>query len=477
MLGLAGVGVVDDGATAKVVVGDAGEVVLVVFDFDDLLERIVGVAGPDQGLVADGVELFDGGDEFAHVAVAVLLVAVGITHDGFELQLPCPVGTKAIGNAGDGAVRNRGLGAAVEHVIHHAGGLHAVEGGVEDGVAAFGFGYGVVLFDGAADEVEDGAAGDAHAVDGSAVLTGEERDVFLGLDDALDAVGEEQGFDRVFEYAGGVAVDVLGERIRHGGLGVVGEADGGLTAALLIRAGERAGAADRVVDVAGLLGVEVGGGFNLAVFVVVAGGAAVAEAVGYTGGVGGDDGVKVVVEGIALAVDVDRVGDALEVAVDVVGEVGDGSLAVGEGAGNLGDVAGGAVEAGAAAAHQSGIANDVNAERDANEVTAGATRSGIAVVDEGFYIVGRTAVTRIEEAGDVAQRVVVVQGVGGFAKDGLAFKEAIVGANELREQGGGGAGGIPCPAGGYVLEDVGLFGFQVRAGGGVSGEFALEEAF
>jgi hypothetical protein len=49
---------------------------------DDLLERLVGIAGPD-GLAL--VALLHCGDLFLHIAVADLLLAVGVGDEGLEL--------------------------------------------------------------------------------------------------------------------------------------------------------------------------------------------------------------------------------------------------------------------------------------------------------------------------------------------------------------------------------------------------------
>ncbi len=95
--GEAGIGTVDLGAATELVVDDAGNVVLVVGDAGDLAQRIVGVGGLVRG-AAD--ELVHRGDERAHVAEHLLLLAIGVGHRGAQLGQPAAVGAEVISGGG-----------------------------------------------------------------------------------------------------------------------------------------------------------------------------------------------------------------------------------------------------------------------------------------------------------------------------------------------------------------------------------------
>ena len=395
-------------------------------------------------------------------------------------------GAEAVGERGGAAVGDDGAGDAVEDVVVGDGRRLGVRAGVEGGVAALGLGDGVALGGGAAEGVEGDLAGDDHDVGGGGGAGGEHGGVLLGLDDALEAVGEQEGVEGAggLEGAAGVLVDVAGQRpgdlgewdglaggvARRGLDGGVGEGERGGGLALFVGADDSIDAAEGVVESRGLVGVGVGDGDDLAEAIVVAGLGGEAEAVGDLGDVGGDDRVVFVGQGVTLTGLVGRAGDGLQVAVREVREVGDRGRAVGEDLAHLGDVAGGAVEGGLAPAQGRAAAGHVDA-RGLDEVV-GAGRVG----DGGDHIVGGAHVAGVGEAGDVAERVVLVGGIRALARAGAALVEAPVGARQRREDGGGGAGGVGgLGAGVDVAQHVAVLGLGERTAVLVLHDLALQE--
>ena len=103
-------------------------VAAVVDDLGDLLQRVVDVAGLD-GLTA--VEFAHGGDQFVDVAVAFLLVVVGVPDGGHELVVAVAIRAEAVGHGRAGAIRQDGLDVAAV-VVQVLGGAGAVERQLRD---------------------------------------------------------------------------------------------------------------------------------------------------------------------------------------------------------------------------------------------------------------------------------------------------------------------------------------------------------
>src|SRR5438045_9134636 len=86
-IGPAGVGSVYACPASQVVINNVGEVVVVVSDFDQLLQRIVDVTGPDRLHAAAGwsMELLHTGDQVSNVLVGFLLDTICVRPGDLEL--------------------------------------------------------------------------------------------------------------------------------------------------------------------------------------------------------------------------------------------------------------------------------------------------------------------------------------------------------------------------------------------------------
>src|SRR5262249_18050753 len=166
-----------------------------------------------------------------------------------------------------------------------------------------------------------------------------------------------------------------GECPWHRGEGRIGEVHGSRGGALLVRAGHRDQPADGVIGVADDLTVLVGRGEDLGGFEIMRRRRDVAEAVGYAFHVDAYDVVVSISKTVALAVEVGGTEHAGELALAVIGHVGDGGRAAREEAAVLGDVRGGAVHVVFAAAQRvAGRVGGPHAGGDAGGVACHAGR-------------------------------------------------------------------------------------------------------
>ena len=340
-LGLSRVGVVDHRAPAEVVVADARGVRQVVHHLGDLLQGVVAVGGPDD-LGAGLVEFLDRGNQLAHIPIGALhrpletRVDVGVGDDSLELQIRSEAArAEAVGDGGEAAIRDRGPRVAIQYVIGHCGrgddGVvrDRVEGAVHY-VTCLDFRGGIALRHRAPEAIERDLSGDDHLVLRGVGVALEHRRVLLGLDDALQAVGEEDRVDRVrLGNAVGVLVHVPRDRVgdrdgtaafaHRATFGVVFEGESRRGLIQLIRPDDMVDAAHRVVEVGRLVAVGVDGRLDLAEGGVVGRPGGQEEAVGDARHVRRYIRVVLVGERIVLPGLVRRPPDLLQIAVAEVG--------------------------------------------------------------------------------------------------------------------------------------------------------------
>ena len=439
-LDLAGIRGIEEAGAAGEVVGDPGDVSVVVQHREELVHRVVAVLGPDH-LALGGVELLDGQDPVLDVAVRDVLGTERVDHGRREPTLAVPVQPECVRHVRRGAVGQGGHQRSAEHVERgrdrrRLGIAAPVEHEIAPG--ALGLRGRIEGLEGAPHLIEGDTAADGHHIDRRRGLALEHRRVLLGLEHALEAIGEQHGLDRIGRAP--EHIDVRGARIRHALLGVVLELDRRKAGAGLERAHHGRQPAEVVVARRNGVSVVVGVSRDGAEAEVVIARRDLAEAIGDADHVALGRGVVRQVERVALAVQVLGARDHDEVAIRRVLEVAHRAGQALRGLAELDHVRGRAVEARFAVA-QGGAVGTPHGDRigEADDVArrAGCVRATMAGIgDRRRVIVRGTDVAGVGDLGDVAVSVVGLVDLGLDARARVSFAAAPDGCAELGEHRG-----------------------------------------
>ena len=246
------------------------------------------------------------------------------------------------------------------------------------------------------------------------------RRVLLRLDGALQAVGELDRLDRIVDVA--EFIDMLRHRIRDRRLRVIVERQRRGGATKLVRAENRADAAEHVVQALGRLVVGVDRQIELAVLRLVGRGRAVPHAVLDRRNVRVDHRIVFVGKSQPLAMQVRRPGDRQQIAARRIHEIGHCLLAALETLPHLNEIPGAGLEDAGALTHDDTVAAHGDAVRLADDVV----RVIVEIGDLRVHVVLRAGVAAVGEARDVAESVVLVRRLRRLAGQRLALVEQTI---------------------------------------------------
>lgn len=150
------------------------------------------------------MELLDACDQTLHVVDGIGHMAIGIRDRGQKAQGATSVGTKAVGIARGGVIRQRDRKRPVQDVIGGHSRCHRIEGRIEGLFVARARGLGgrIPAINRASEGIEGEIPGDDEVIGAAACGIGGDGRGLLRLDDAFQAVCEKYRVDGV---AGAVA--------------------------------------------------------------------------------------------------------------------------------------------------------------------------------------------------------------------------------------------------------------------------------